>query len=178
MFPSSVHHQVLCHCSSLDHALSSNLCSFALHVKTALNSPFHDFFLSYDCAFTSFYSFHTLMGGDLAPNLRDQKFFWGSISGKISIFRVKISDDLFFSHQPGSSDFSFLFPHFPYVYYVKCRIYDHFLTRKTQFSLCSCFHAHPTTLLLKILGGPMHGRPPHLNFWGDRPPQSPLGLRP
>src|SRR6218665_2110098 len=51
--------------------------------------------------------------------------------------------------------------------------YDHFLTRKTQFSLCSCFQAHPTTLLLKILGGPMHGRSPHLKFWGDRPPQSP-----
>src|SRR6218665_1024028 len=82
-----------------------------------------------------------------------QKFVRGPISGKISIFRVKISDDLFFSHRPGSLDFSFLFPHFPYVYYVKCRIYDHLLTRKTQFSLCSCFHAHPTTLLLKILGG-------------------------
>src|SRR6218665_1176737 len=52
-------------------------------------------------------------------------------------------------------------------------IYDHFLTRKTQFSLCSCFHAHPTTLLLIILGGPMHGRSPHLNFWGDRPPSPP-----
>src|SRR6218665_2704017 len=53
-----------------------------------------------------------------------KKFFRGPISGKISIFRVKISDDLFlfFSHRPGSSDFSFLFPHFPYVYYVKCRI--------------------------------------------------------
>src|SRR6218665_270033 len=49
---------------------------------------------------------------------------------------------------------------------------------KHNFSLCSCFHAHPTTLLLKILGGPMHGRSPHLKFWGDRPPQSPLGLRP
>src|SRR6218665_3676850 len=24
---------------------------------------------------------------------------------------------------------------------------------KHNFSLCSCFHAHPTTLLLKILGG-------------------------
>src|SRR6218665_3817503 len=63
------------------------------------------------------------MGGDLAPNLGGtQKNFRDPISGKISIFRVKISDDLFFSHRPGSSDFSFLFPHFPYVYYVKCRI--------------------------------------------------------
>src|SRR6218665_2322740 len=44
---------------------------------------------------------------------------------------------------------------------------------KHNFSLCSCFHAHPTTLLLKILGGPMHGRSPHLKFWGDRPPPVP-----
>src|SRR6218665_2734939 len=42
-----------------------------------------------------------------------------------------------------------------------------------HFSLCSYFHAHPTTLLLKILGGPMHGPSPRLKFWGDRPPQSP-----
>src|SRR6218665_2824810 len=42
-----------------------------------------------------------------------------------------------------------------------------------HFSLCSYFHAYPTTLLLKILGGPMHGPSPHLKFWGDRPPQSP-----
>src|SRR6218665_1618380 len=29
-----------------------------------------------------------------------------------------------------------------------------------HFSLCSYFHAHPITLLLKILGGPMHGPSP------------------
>src|SRR6218665_2011611 len=44
---------------------------------------------------------------------------------------------------------------------------------KHNFSLCSCFHAHPTTPLLKILGGPMHGRSPTSNFWGDRPPSPP-----
>src|SRR6218665_2473277 len=49
---------------------------------------------------------------------------------------------------------------------------------KHNFSLCSCFHAHPTTLLLKILGGPMHGRSSHLKFWEGPSPQSPLGLRP
>src|SRR6218665_3959884 len=43
------------------------------------------------------------------------------------------------------------------------------------FLLCSCFRARPTTLLFKILGGPMH--------WPFPPPQilggpSPLGLRP
>src|SRR6218665_1790893 len=36
------------------------------------------------------------MGGDLAPNLGGtKKIFRGPISGKISIFGVKISDDLF-----------------------------------------------------------------------------------
>src|SRR6218665_3302865 len=49
-----------------------------------------------------------------------------------------------------------------------------------NFSLCSCFHAHPTTLLLKILGGgPMHGRPPPPQILGGTvPPSPPLGLRP
>src|SRR6218665_1245509 len=45
-----------------------------------------------------------------------------------------------------------------------------------HFSLCSYFHAHPTTLLLKILGGPMHGPSPTSNFGGTVPPV-PLGLR-
>src|SRR6218665_1133624 len=39
-----------------------------------------------------------------------------------------------------------------------------------HFSLCSYFHAHPTTLLLKILGEPMRGPSPHLKFFGGRPP--------
>src|SRR6218665_2308802 len=41
-----------------------------------------------------------------------------------------------------------------------------------HFSLCSYFHAHPTTLLLKILGEPMHGPSP-LKFWATVPPRSP-----
>src|SRR6218665_515465 len=40
----------------------------------------------------------------------------------------------------------------------------------TPFLLCSYFRAHPTTLLLKILGGRMHG-PPHLKFLGGPSPQ-------
>src|SRR6218665_2033637 len=55
------------------------------------------------------------------------------------------------------------------------------ISSENNFSLCSCFHAHPTTLLLKILGGPMHGRSPHLKFWGTVPPvlprSPPLDLR-
>src|SRR6218665_2938485 len=45
---------------------------------------------------------------------------------------------------------------------------------KHNFSLSSCFHAHSTTLLLKILGGPMHGRStPPKNFGGTVPPSPP-----
>src|SRR6218665_1687277 len=42
-----------------------------------------------------------------------------------------------------------------------------------HFSLRSYLHAHPTTLLLKALGGPMHGPSPTSNFWGAVPPRSP-----
>src|SRR6218665_4122814 len=47
--------------------------------------------------------------------------------------------------------------------------------KKHNFSLCSCFHAHPTTLLLKILGGPMNGRSPPqiLGAVPPVPPRSP-----
>src|SRR6218665_1012811 len=46
----------------------------------------------------------------------------------------------------------------------------------TPFLLCSYFRAHPTTLLLKTLGGRMHGPPPQI-FGGTFPPVF-LGLRP
>src|SRR6218665_4021181 len=43
---------------------------------------------------------------------------------------------------------------------------------KHNFSLYSCFHAHPTTLLLKILGGGTNAWavPPPQFFWGASPP--------
>src|SRR6218665_1632761 len=117
------------------------------------------------------------MGGDLAPNLGGtKKFFRGPISGKISIFRVKISDDLFLSHRPGSSDFFFLFPHFPYVYYVKCRrgLYDHFLTRKTQFFTLFMLSRTSDNTTSQNIGGTNAWAVPHLKFWGgDRPPSPP-----
>src|SRR6218665_3300314 len=46
-----------------------------------------------------------------------------------------------------------------------------------MFLHCSTFRAHPPTLLLKILGGPMHGPSPTSNLGGGVP-QSLLGLRP
>src|SRR6218665_3287036 len=96
-------------------------------------------------------------------------------SEKISIFTPKTSD-----HRPGFSDF-------PDLYCIKCRIRS-FLHKKshyfrteflydTFFLLCSYFRAHLTILLLKILGGRMHGQSPTSNFGGTVPPV-PLGLRP
>jgi len=40
----------------------------------------------------------------------------------------------------------------------------------TPFLLNSYFRTHPTTLLLKILGGLMLGPPRPQNFWSDGPP--------
>src|SRR6218665_2711992 len=67
-------------------------------------------------------------------------------------------------------------------------VYDPFLRKTstvseknsfiTPFLLCSYFRADPTTLLLKILGGRMHGPSSHLNFFGVAVPPVPLGLRP
>src|SRR6218665_1869395 len=48
---------------------------------------------------------------------------------------------------------------------------------KYLFLLFSYFRAHPTTLLLKILGWTNAWAVPHLKLWGDRPPV-PLGFRP
>jgi len=48
-----------------------------------------------------------------------------------------------------------------------------FLMTFTFFYSVHYFRAHPTTLLLKILGGRMHGPSPHLKLWGDRPPVPP-----
>ena len=42
------------------------------------------------------------------------------------------------------------------------------------FLLCSYFRAHPTTLLLKILGGRLHRPSPHLKFFGGPFPHFPL----
>src|SRR6218665_11192 len=43
----------------------------------------------------------------------------------------------------------------------------------TPVLLCSYFRAPPTTLLLNILGGPMHGTSPHPKLWGGLPPSPP-----
>src|SRR6218665_1096569 len=73
-----------------------------------------------------------------------------------------------------------IFPFFSHIFRMFTMlnvVYDHFLTRKTPFfTLFILSRTSATTLLLKILGGPMHGLSPTSNFWGDRPPSPPLGL--
>ena len=66
------------------------------------------------------------------PRLMNYVFFWKNL--KISIFTVKISDDLFFffSHRPGFSDFPFLFADLPYLYYVQCVVGDFLSSLSSQ----------------------------------------------
>src|SRR6218665_4173297 len=61
-----------------------------------------------------------------------KKIFRGLISGKISISRVKISYDLFLVIDLVLRIFPF-FSHIFRMFTVLNVVYDHFLTRKTQF---------------------------------------------
>src|SRR6218665_3430723 len=84
----------------------------------------------------------------------------------------------FFSHRPGSSDFSF-FSHIFRMFIMLNVIYDHFLTRKTQFfTLFMLSRTSDNTTSQNIGGDQCMGGPPTSNFGGDRPPSPPLGLRP
>src|SRR6218665_3305759 len=107
----------------------------------------------------------------------DGKFFHGptfqNFRKKLQFSRQKFLMT-FFSHRPGFSDFPFLFQDFPLL---KMSYMTLSSQQKHLSLLCSYFRAHPTTLLLKILGGRMHGPSPTSKFGGDRPPQSALGLR-
>src|SRR6218665_1662283 len=102
-----------------------------------------------------------------------KKFFRGPISGKISIFRVKISDDLFLVIDLVLRIFPF-FSHIFRMFTMLNVVYDHFLTRKTQFFtlfMLSCTSDNTTS---QNIGG--------TNAWAVPPPQilggqSPLGLR-
>src|SRR6218665_679471 len=92
-------------------------------------------------------------------------------SEKISIFTAKIFDDLFLS-SARFSGFCLSFPRFS----DSLLCYMSYMTLSSQentfFTLFILSRAS-TTLLLKILGGRMHGPSPHLKFLGDRPPQHP-----
>src|SRR6218665_1748181 len=113
-------------------------------------------------------------GGDLAPSLGGTEIFFADQDFLMTFFLGKISDDLFLVIDQVFRIFPF-FSQIVLIFTVLNVVYDPFLTRKTTISeknsfmtpflLCSYFHAHPTTLLLKILGGRMHGLSPHLKFF-------------
>src|SRR6218665_2357374 len=111
------------------------------------------------------------MGGDLAPNLGGtRKNFRGPISGKISIFRVKISDDLFLVINLVLRIFPF-FSHIFRMFTVLNVVYDHFLTRKPPFfTMFMLSRTSDNTTSQNIGGDQCMGGPPTSNFWGDRPP--------
>ena len=97
-------------------------------------------------------------------------------SEKISIFTVKISDDLF----KVIDQVSEIFPFFSQIFRIFTMlnvVYDPFLTRKTPFLLCSYFHASDNTTS-QTIGGTDAWAVPHLKLWGEPSFQSPLGLRP
>src|SRR6218665_3995437 len=74
------------------------------------------------------------------------------------------------------SFFSYIFRMFTMLNVV----YDHFLTRKTQFfTLFMLSRTSDNTTSQNIGGDQWIGGPPTSNFWGGGPsPQYPLGLRP
>src|SRR6218665_3357171 len=113
------------------------------------------------------------MGGDLAPNLGGtKKIFRGPISGKISIFRVKISDDFFLVIDLVLRIFPF-FSHIFRMFNMLNVVYDHFLTKKPPFfTLFIPSRTSDNTTSQNLGGGPMHGPSPHLKFWGGPSPPS------
>ena len=116
---------------------------------------------------------------------RGPRFLNDVFSEKISIFADKTSDDLVFSRRSGFSDFPFLFPDSPYLYYVKCCICP-FAHKKTHyfrteflydifFTLFVLSRASDNTTSQNI-GGTMHGPCPTSNLGGTVPlvlPRSP-----
>src|SRR6218665_2930325 len=116
----------------------------------------------------------------LGPWAETWRRFWG---GPKKYFVVQFQEKFAFSGSKFLMTFFLvidlvlrIFPFFSHIFRMFTMltvVYDHFLIRKNHFSLCSYFHAHPTTLLLKILGGPMHGPSPTSNFGGTVPPVPP-----
>src|SRR6218665_581034 len=113
------------------------------------------------------------MGGDLAPNLGGtKKFFRSPISEKMSIFRVKISDDLFLVIDLVLRIFPF-FSHIFRMFTMLNVVYDHFLTRKPPFFTLFILSRTSDNTASQNIGGPTHGPSPHLKFWAGPSPQSP-----
>src|SRR6218665_961360 len=118
------------------------------------------------------------MGGDLAPNLGGtRKNFRGPISGKISIFRVKISDDLFLVIDLVLRIFPF-FSHIFRMFTMLNVVYDHFLTRKPPFFTLFILSRISDNTASQNIGGTNAWAVPPPQILGGPSPQSPLGLRP
>src|SRR6218665_3505403 len=113
------------------------------------------------------------MGGDLAPNLGGaNKFFRGPISGKMSIFRVKISDDLFSVIDLVLRIFPF-FSHSFRMFTMLNVVYDHFLTRKTQFFTLFMLSRTSDNTTSQNIGGTNAWAVPPPQILGEPSPQSP-----
>src|SRR6218665_1353976 len=112
------------------------------------------------------------MGGDLAPNLGDQKIFSRPNFRKNFHFQGKISDDLFLVIDLVLQIFPF-FSHIFRMFTMSNVVYD------TIFHSVHAFTHIRQHYFSKYWGGDQcMGGPPHLKFWGGPSPQSPLGLRP
>src|SRR6218665_901094 len=119
-----------------------------------------------------------VMGGDLAPNLGGTKnFCCGPISGKISIFRVKFLMTFFLVIDLVLRIFPF-FSHIFHMFTMLNVVYDHFLTRKTQFFTLFMLSRTSDNTTSQNIGGTNAWAVPPPQILGDRSPQSPLGLRP
>src|SRR6218665_2729821 len=114
------------------------------------------------------------MGGDLAPNLGGgtKKFLCGPISEKMSIFRLKISDDLFLVIDLVLRIFPF-FSHIFRMFTMFNVVYDHFLTRKTPFFTLFILSRTSDNTASQNIGGTNAWAVPHLKFWGGTVPPSP-----
>src|SRR6218665_372699 len=101
-------------------------------------------------------------------------------SGKISIFRVKIYDDLFLVIDLVFWIFLF-FSHIFRMYNMLNVVHHPFLTRKTHFfySIHTCtFTRIRQHYFSKYWGDQCMGRPPHLKLWGVSPPRPPSASAP
>src|SRR6218665_4173235 len=101
---------------------------------------------------------------------------------KMSIFRPKISEDLFSSHRPSFSDFFHIFAACNIVFYDRSSrenpLFQKIIpSRVTSFYSVRALQRIRPTLLLKIFGGTDAWASPTSNFGGTVPPV-PLGLRP
>src|SRR6218665_1424639 len=110
------------------------------------------------------------IGGDLAPALGGRKF-------SNDLFRKQfhlISNDLFLDSI--LSEILYI-TYMTLLFLTKSLNFRRKYSSLTLFLVSSYFTSHPIRILLKILGGRMHGQPPPKMFWGTVSP-APLSLCP